>query len=522
MVTQLKHYVQGNWIEGDGETRTILNPATEEVIAEVNRDGIDYGAALEYARSKGNPALRNRTFEERGALLQKMSGVIHEHRDQLLELATKNGGNTRGDAKFDVDGAMYALSHYADLGKSLGDRRFFTDGELQQVTRSPRYAGGHIKVPFTGAAVQINAFNFPAWGFGEKTACAFLAGMPVVVKPATVTAPLATRVIRHIIEADVLPEGVITLISGGRGRKLVQEVTSQDVLSFTGSGQTGAQIRGNDHLLNNSVRVNVEADSINAVVLAPDVDRASDTYDLFLLEAVREMTQKAGQKCTATRRILVPENRTEQVIEDLSEELRDTTVGDPSLEEVDMGPVVSRDQYNNVREGLDQLSNSAEVVYDGDRENDLQGVDDDQGFFVHPKLLKTNDPENAEEVHTNEVFGPVSTIVPYSGTEKQGAELVQKGNGALVSTVYSNDPEFFEDLVFELAPYSGRVVLGSDRVKNSSTGPGAVLPALVHGGPGTAGGGEELGGLRGLDHYLQRTAIQGFRPLLEELGNFEE
>ncbi len=515
MTEQLQHYVCGEWMTGEGESETLMNPATEEPIAEVCRDGLPYEDALAHARNTGNPDLRNRTFAERAELLDDLSGVIHEHRDDLLDLATRNGGNTRGDAKFDVDGAMFTLSHYADLGRELGDRTYLDDGELEQLGRSPRYAGAHIRVPLTGAAVQINAYNFPAWGFGEKTATALLAGMPVVTKPATTTAPLAAAIAERVVEADVLPDGAFTFIAGGRGRNLVDALEAQDVLSFTGSARTGAAVRGQDHLLEDAVRVNVEADSLNAAVVAPDIEFGTDTYDLFLLETVREMTQKAGQKCTATRRVFVPEEMVDRVLDDLADELSTITVGNPAEEGVDMGPLVSEEQYESAKDGLEALRQQAEVVHRG--ESGIKGVDGDRGFFLQPHLLHAPDPEEAEVVHNREVFGPVCTVMPYSGDPNEAAELVRQGKGTLVSSVYTNDTDFVTTSVREMAPYTGRLHLAGDQIKEQSTGPGMVTPALVHGGPGRAGGGEELGGLRGLEHYMQRTALQGFRPLVESL-----
>jgi oxepin-CoA hydrolase/3-oxo-5,6-dehydrosuberyl-CoA semialdehyde dehydrogenase len=512
----LKSYVCGKWVEGTGERAKLVNPTTEEAIAETSTEGVDFKACVEYARERGNAALREMTFAERGKMLAAMSSAVHAHREELVELAIANGGNTRGDAKFDIDGATYTLSTYAALGESLGGAKFLVDGESIQLGRSPRFVGQHIHVPLTGAAVHINAFNFPAWGYLEKAAVALLAGMPVVSKPATSTAVVAARITEILVEANVLPEGALSFVAGPTG-DLLDHMTAQDVLAFTGSGETGAKLRGRPHFIRDSIRVNVEADSLNAAVLGPDVDPDGDTYDLFLREVVRDMTQKAGQKCTAIRRIFAPETVVARVRDDLRDRLAEVRVGNPALGEVKMGPVSTADQLQAVREGLELLKRSGETVFGDGGRGQLVGVEGDRGFFVSPVLLYAPQAEAAGAVHEREVFGPVATLMPYSGDAAEAARLVRLGGGGLVSSAYTDDRDWAAAMVLGIAPYHGRVNLGSEKVAEVSPGPGTVLPQLVHGGPGRAGGGEELGGVRGMGLYMQRTAVQGLKPLLEKI-----
>lgn len=511
----LQSYLGGQWQTGSGRTSTLHNPTTGEVVAQACTEGLDFSAALAYARTVGGPALRAMTFAERGAMLMAMSKAIHAYRDELLAMGTTTCGNTRGDAKFDVDGATGTLAYYSKLGEKLGDARWVVDGDSKQLAANPRYIGQHIKVPRQGVAVHINAFNFPAWGFGEKAAVALLAGMPIVVKPATSTAVLTERMFRILVDAGVCPEGVLSLVAGSPG-DLVDHLGPQDVLAFTGSADTGAWIRSRPAIVEAGVRVNVEADSLNAAVLGPDVERESPCYDLFIRECARDMTQKAGQKCTAIRRIFVPEERVGEVGEDLSEEIKRTRVGDPAASGVRMGPVATQQQYDDVRAGIQKLAEVAEFVYGDGGRGDLVGVTGDDGYFVGPTLLRVGGIDEAAIVHELEVFGPVQTIVPYSGEASEAIRGVAMGQGGLVSSVYSDDRKFVADMLFGLAPFHGRLHFGHSKVAEHSPGPGTVMPQMVHGGPGRAGGGEELGGLRGLDFYFQRCAVQGLKPLIEK------
>jgi oxepin-CoA hydrolase/3-oxo-5,6-dehydrosuberyl-CoA semialdehyde dehydrogenase len=515
MTTTIRSYVGGAWVDPAGKPQPIVNPATEEPIAEVAGGNIDWARALDHARTVGT-TLRKLTFAERGKLVKAISKLVHTHRDELLALAIANGGNTRGDAKFDVDGASGTLAAYAEWGAAIGDVTYLLDGEPAQLTRSVRFVGQHIAVPRRGVAVHVNAFNFPAWGMMEKAAVALLAGVPVVTKPATSTALVAYRMVELIVEAGILPAGALSFVAGPVG-DLLSHLGGQDVLAFTGSSDTGRALRGHEQVVASSVRVNVEADSLNAAVLGRDLGRESEGYSLFIADVLRDMTQKTGQKCTAIRRVLVPADMIDAVREDLSERLAAIKVGDPAREDVGMGPVATRRQLEDVRAGIARLREEADSVFGGDGTVEALGVPPGKGFFVSPVLLQVRDSGTATRVHEHEVFGPVATLIPYSGAADEAIALVAKGGGGLVSSVYSDERAFLGEMALGLAPYHGRLFLGSSKLAGHAVGPGTVLPQMVHGGPGRAGGGEELGGARGLGFYLQRTAIAGDRPILEAM-----
>jgi oxepin-CoA hydrolase/3-oxo-5,6-dehydrosuberyl-CoA semialdehyde dehydrogenase len=512
MTTELESFVQGKWVKGTGKAVTLVNPATGEPVATTSTAGIDFRATLAFARDVGGPAVRNTTFAERGAILRAMSRAIHAHRDELIQLSIVNAGNTRSDAKFDIDGASGTLAAYADLAATLGDAPLLTDGEGIQLGRSPRLFGAHVFVPREGVAIHINAFNFPAWGFAEKAAVALLAGMPVVTKPATSTALPAYRIFKLLGDEKLLPEGALSFISGSSG-DLLDHVGGQDVLAFTGSGATGAMLRGGKAALVHSVRVNVEADSLNAAVLGPDVDDTSDLMNLFVGDVARDMTQKAGQKCTAIRRVYVPRGKVEAVLERLRERLGAVKVGDPSREDVTMGPLATEQQLRDVRDGVAKLAAvpSARIAFGS--ADAIAG----KGFFLGPVLLHVDQPDPADAVHAHEVFGPVATVMPYDGTAADAVRLVVAGGGGLVSSVYSDDKALVRAIVLGIAPFHGRVTIGSSKIASQAIPPGTVLPQLVHGGPGRAGSGEELGGRRGLAFYMQRVALQGDRALLDAI-----
>jgi len=497
---ELRSYVGGRWVAGTGAAHTLLNPTTEEPLAQASSEGVDLASALHHARSVGGPALRAMSFAERGAALKAIADAIQIEREALLEAAIANGGNTRSDAKFDVDGAIATLLAYSEISTFLGSSKFLVDGEGIQLGRSARFHGQHISVPRRGVAVHVNAFNFPAWGFAEKAAVALLAGMPVLSKPATSSAMVAHRIMELVVDKKLLPEGALSFLVGP-ARDLVSHLGAQDVLAFTGSGETGAQLRAAPGVVKNSVRINIEADSLNAAVLGPDVEPRSDMYELFLKDVVRDMTQKAGQKCTAIRRVLIPYAVAASVREDLIELLTTIRVGDPRFEDTRMGPLASRAQLADVREGVQRLGGRhafGSIAPAGAK-----------GFFISPVLIE----DAGEAVHEREVFGPVASLVRYKDNP---AGIVARGSGGLVSSVYSDDQDFIESMVTELAPCHGRLFLGHPKIE-LSPGPGTVLPQLVHGGPGRAGGGEELGGPRGLAFYMQRVALEGSRPVIAKL-----
>lgn len=501
----LESYVCGRWHAGTGEPRLLYNPATEVEMAGSDSTGVDFAAVVSHAREVGGPALRELGFAQRAALLKQVSAAIFEQREELIELSISNGGNTRGDAKFDIDGATGTLSAYASFGKGLGDGNQLPDGDGIQLGRTARFWGQHHWVTRPGVSVHINAFNFPCWGMGEKLAQAILAGVPVITKPGTPTALLAWRMAQIIVESKLLPEGSLQFIAGGTG-DLLAHLGPQDSMSFTGSSGTGAQLKATANLVRDNVRVGIEADSLNAAVLGPDVEEDDEIYEQFFRNLVTDMTQKAGQKCTAVRRILVPADRAAAVAEDLATRLQAVQMGDPADPDVRFGPVVSARQLADVRAGIDALGAAGEFACGG------SAPVFDQGYFVSPTLVLAKDP-NADVIHATEVFGPVATILPYQD-QRVTIDLCNRGGGSLVASIYSNDATWTEDVVLGLSPWHGRIWIGSDKTAGQAMPPGAVMPQMVHGGPGRAGGGEELGGLRGLSFYMQRTAIQGFQGLV--------
>ncbi len=506
----LESYVAGRWQAGDGGERTLIDPTQDVPIASVSSEGVDFGAVRAHAVEQGGPALRGMTFLERGRMLKDLSAALHEHREELIELSVQNGGNTRGDAKFDIDGATGTLAAYAHFSKGLGERPFLPDGEGIQLGRTARFWGQHILVPRQGVAVHVNAFNFPGWGMFEKAACAWLAGVPVIEKPGTPTAHPAWRMAHIAVESGLLPEGAFQFVVGGLG-DLFDRLEAQDCVAFTGSAATARIIRSHANLIAKGVRINVEADSLNAAVLAPDVDAGSETYGLFLANIVLDMTQKTGQKCTAVRRILVPAERVDDVSRDLVAELGRIAVGDPRDKTKRMGPITDGRQARDVREGIEALSAVGQLACGG---TDAPAGAPAGGHFIAPTLVVATDGD-ADVIHEREVFGPVSTVLPYDGEAQSAVDLVCRGGGGLVTSVYSNDPDWTETYVLGVAPWHGRVWVASDRSAEQSLPPGMVLPGMIHGGPGRAGGGEELGAERGLALYMQRVALQGFKGFVD-------
>lgn len=516
MIT-LQSYLCGQWHEGEvGGNASLHNPANGEAIAVCSTRGLDLQAALAYGRDVGGPSLRKLTFAERGALLKRMSTVLHESREELVAASTQNNGATRGDAKFDIDGAIGTLAFYAKLGAEMGarvgDKPFLVEGAAEPLTRAPRFCGYHVWTTRPGIALHINAFNFPAWGLAEKAACALLAGVPVLSKPATSTALTSWLMVKKLVDKAELPVGVLQLVCGSVG-DLCDHMLPEDVIAFTGSADTGAKLRRSTSVVERSTRLNVEADSINAVVLGEDVEPGSDTWHLFVRHVVTEMTQKSGQKCTATRRILAPTSTIDALQAALIEKLVGVRVGDPAEDGIDMGPLATKSQLKDALSGLELLQADGAAIVFGVAE---AAHVDSGGWFLKPVLLRHPEPLTGKTVHSHEVFGPVATLMPYRSAE-QAARLVARGEGSLVCSIYSNDKAFLQAAVLASATWSGRVLVGSEKVAEQTTTPGTVLPSCIHGGPGRAGGGEELGGERGLRFYMQRTALQGDRSLLDRL-----
>ncbi|MBX5484729.1 MAG: 3,4-dehydroadipyl-CoA semialdehyde dehydrogenase [Myxococcaceae bacterium] len=515
MSTVLRSYVQGKWQAGSGTPQTLVNPSTEEALAETSTGGIDFKAAVAFAREKGGPALRALSFAQRAEILKALAKAVADAREELIAIGIANAGNTRSDAKFDIDGASGTLLYYADLGAKLGDAKVLVDGEGVPLGRSARLFGQHVYVPRQGVAVHINAFNFPAWGMAEKLAVTFLAGMPVITKPATATAQMAHRIMELWVATGAIPEGALSFVCGGVG-DLLSHLGAQDVLAFTGAGHTAASLRALPHFARDSVHVNVEADSLNAAILGPDVSPGSETWNTFLAEVTREMTQKTGQKCTAVRRIFAPANRLDEVREALVERLAAVKVGNPADDKVTMGPVATAAQLRDVRAGIEKLAEGAQIATGGAMPVNGQSAPEGKGFFVAPTLIVNKTPRVDSPVNQMEVFGPVATLMPYADNGTL-LTLVAAGGGGLVSSVYSDDRAFTQEVVLGIAPHHGRVTIANEKLAGQSISPGTVMPGLLHGGPGRAGGGEELGGTRGMALYMQRVAVQGHRALIEQM-----
>ncbi|MEE2884009.1 MAG: 3,4-dehydroadipyl-CoA semialdehyde dehydrogenase [Planctomycetota bacterium] len=511
----LRSQLMGNWYPAAGDSlSTLHNPTTEEPIGQASSSGIDFGAVVEHSRTIGGSALRELSFAQRGELLISMSKAIHEHREELLELSMTTCGSTRKDSKFDIDGATGTLYHYGALGKELGEVHVLPDGVGEQLGRSAIFWGRHGRVARNGVAIHINAFNFPAWGFAEKAAAAILAGMPVITKPATSTCIVTERCIDTIVQAGCLPEGVLGLICGSVG-DLFDHLHGQDVVAFTGSADTAYRIRSHQNLLGRSTTVNVEADSLNAAILAPDVESGSEIWNLFVREVCREITQKSGQKCTAVRRIFVPQDRLEAVEEAFCEELSGRVTGSPFDDRVNVGPLATAQQLSSVLDGVSQLLQVADLVVGTGERVDGVGAKPGQGYFFAPTLLRSREPGGADLIHQLEVFGPVSTICPYDGEAPTAACLNSRGDGTLVTSVYSDSEPWTFDLLRRCGSWSGRFYLASEKMMSQAPGSGIALPSSLHGGPGRAGGGEELGGVRALELYSQRIALQGSRRVVE-------
>lgn len=505
----LENYLNGQWLAGSGAGEPLLDPVLGDELARVSTEGLDLGAGLDYARRAGGPALRELTFAARAKMLDAIAKLFISRRAAYVDIARANSGNTDRDASFDIDGAISTIKYFAKLGSGLGETRYFRDGDPFPLGRDASLQAVHLAVPRQGAAIHINAFNFPAWGTWEKAAVALLAGVPVVTKPAAATSLLAWQMVRDVVEANILPAGALSILCGSV-RDLLDYVEGDDVVAFTGSALTAAKVRGHARIVERGVRVNCEADSLNAIILGPD---ASD-LDLFVGEVVREMTLKTGQKCTAIRRILVPRDGASRATEAIRAALGGVKVGDPRRADVTMGPVVTKAQQQNIRETLPQLRAEADVVYEG---SGIDADDPERGAFVQPLLLEAHDSRTASAVHDVEIFGPVSTILTYDSIDDAFA-LVARGRGSLVTSIVTSDDVLARDAALRLAPSNGRVMLLNESVRAANPGHGVVVPSCVHGGPGRAGGGEELGGLRGLAFYLQRTAVQGPEGVVRALA----
>jgi oxepin-CoA hydrolase/3-oxo-5,6-dehydrosuberyl-CoA semialdehyde dehydrogenase len=509
----LHSYVSGGWHTAADEGVPLHDAVTGEEVARVSSAGIDMASALDYGRRTGGPALRELTFHQRAALLKALGSHLREHRDELYALSARTGA-TLGDSKFDIDGGIGVLLSYGSKGKrELPNARVYLDGAVEPLSKGGTFVAQHIATPLRGVAVQINAFNFPVWGPLEKFAPAFLAGVPSLVKPASQTAYLTARLVELIIESGILPKGTLQFVAGSVG-DLFHHVTGQDLVSFTGSASTAQKLRAHPAIVRNSVRFNAEADSLNLSILGPDAKPGTAEFDLFVKQLTTEMTVKAGQKCTAIRRAFVPAELLDTVAEAASARLAKVTVGNPSSEGVRMGALASLEQRDEVRRSLKSLRDAGSIVFGDPERVDVVDADAERGAFLSPILLKA-DPERSEP-HEVEAFGPVATLLPYTSTE-QAIEFAARGQGSLAGSVVTGDAQFAREVVLGVAPWHGRLlVLDADDAKES-TGHGSPMPQLVHGGPGRAGGGEEMGGIRGVLHHMQRTAVQGSPEVLSAI-----
>lgn len=509
---RLESYACGAWTPGSKDGKPLLNAATGEPVALIDSSGIDFAEMLAYGREKAGTALRAMSFHERAMMLKEIGLALLDQKEEFYaeSLAT---GATRSDGWVDIEGGIVTMMNYSSKGRrELPNTRVLVDGDVEPLSKDSSFSAQHILTPLQGVAIHINAYNFPCWGMLEKIAPTLLAGVPCIVKPASQTAYLTELMVRRIIETGILPEGALQLICGSTG-DLLDHVTCQDVVTFTGSASTGRMLKSQPAIVENSVRFTMEADSLNAAILGTDAGPGTEEFDLFVKEVTREMTVKAGQKCTAIRRVIAPRQHLDALVAALKERLGKTVVGDPSVEGTRMGALASLGQREEVLDRIKDLSQDAEIVAGSLDGVNIASGDAEKGAFLNPVLLYCDKPLAAKAVHDVEAFGPVSTVMPYD-TVEEAVALAHKGKGSLVASVFTNDKAVAEEVVIGMAPFHGRVMIGNRDSAKSSTGHGSPLPMLVHGGPGRAGGGEELGGMRGVKHYMQRTAVQGTPRLL--------
>ena len=512
----LRSYLSGAWQEPADEGLPLHDAVTGEEIVRISSAGLDIGAALEHGRRVGGPALRELTFHQRAALLKALASALRGHREELYALSARTGA-TLGDSKFDIDGGIGVLFGYASKGRrELPNDTVYVDGGVERLGRGGTFLGQHVCTPLRGVAVQVNAFNFPVWGPLEKFAPAFLAGVPTLVKPASQTAYLTARLVELMLASGLLPEGTLQLLCGGAG-DLFDHLTEQDLVGFTGSASTAQRLRAHPTVVRNAVRFNAEADSLNCSILGPDAGPGRPEFDLFVDQLVTEMTVKAGQKCTAIRRAFVPAGMLDEVAQAVAARLAGVAVGNPANPQVQMGALASLEQREEVRRSLKSLLEAGRLVYGDPERVDVVDADPERGAFVSPILLACDDPDAAPP-HEVEAFGPVSTLLPYTSTG-QVIDLAARGRGSLAGSVVTGDVGFAREVVLGVAPWHGRVLVLSAEDAAESTGHGSPLPALVHGGPGRAGGGEEMGGIRGVLHHMQRTAVQASPAVLAAVTN---
>ena len=515
MVT-LENYILGKWITGDGDGQALYNAVTGDTIAKASTKGLDFAAILAYARKQGNPALRNMSFHERGLMLKALALHLREHLAEFYQVSYQTGA-TKADSWVDIEGGIGNLFSYASLRRKFPDTAYCLDGENHPLGKANTFMGHHLLIPKEGVAVHINAFNFPVWGMLEKIAVNLLAGVPAVVKPATVTSYLTEAVVKQIALSGILPNGALQLICGSAG-DMLDHMGSQDVITFTGSASTGLMLKSGKRVLEENVPFTMEADSLNCIVLGEDITPGMPEWDIFIKEVRKEMTTKCGQKCTAIRRIFVPHNKIEEVQISLGKALSQTVIGNPLNEKVRMGSLAGEAQRKEVKDQVQKLLASSQIIYGSLDSVEVVDADAHKGAFMSPILLLNDHPLNSKEVHEVEAFGPVSTLMPYHSAE-EAIELAKMGKGSLVSTIVTADKQIAKQYVLGAGTYHGRILILNDQCAKESTGHGSPLPLLVHGGPGRAGGGEEMGGIRGVKHYMQRVAVQGSPDMITALSN---
>jgi oxepin-CoA hydrolase/3-oxo-5,6-dehydrosuberyl-CoA semialdehyde dehydrogenase len=503
---KLQNYISGNWVAGDGNGQPLYDAVTGETIAYATTKGLDFASILQYGREVGNASLRKFTFHERGRMLKTLALYLLERKEKFYQVSYHTGA-TKADSWIDIEGGIGNLFANASLRRKFPDLPYCTDGDPIGLSKAGTFMGHHLLVSKEGVAVHINAYNFPVWGMLEKCAVNWLAGVPAVVKPASITSYLTEAVVKEIIASNILPEGALQLICGSAG-DLLDHVTAQDVVTFTGSKSTGLLLKSNKRILEESVPFNMEADSLNAIVLGNDVTPGSPEWDIFIKEVRKEITVKAGQKCTAIRRIFVPEHLLEDASAAIGKSLSQTTIGNPLNENVRMGSLASRDQREEVKQNVQKLLASSQIVYGSLDSVEVIDADAKKGAFLSPLLLMNENPFKNEAVHEIECFGPVSTIMPYKDLNEAIA-LAKKGKGSLCCSIVTADNKMATEFVVGAATHHGRILVLNQECAKESTGHGSPLPMLIHGGPGRAGGGEEMGGIRGVKHYMQRVAIQG-------------
>ncbi len=511
---KLGNYVNGQWREGEGEGKAVFDAVTGEVIAHATTKGIDLGTVLAYGRETGGPPLRKMTFQQRGNMLKKLALYLNKRKEQFYEISYRTGA-TRADSWIDIEGGFGNLFANASLRRNFPNQPFHVDGAAIDLSRGGSFMGHHIMVPKEGVAIHINAFNFPVWGMLEKCAVNWMAGVPAVVKPATATAFLTEAVVKEIIASGILPEGALQLVCGS-ARTILDAVESQDVVTFTGSASTGRMLKAHSRIIDEAVPFNMEADSLNCAILGEDAKPGTPEFDLFIKEVRKEMTVKCGQKCTAIRRVIVPEAYVEDVQIALGKSLSKVAIGNPTTEGVRMGALASKDQVQEVRDRVNELCQTAELVYGHLDQVNLLDADAEKGAFLSPILLLEKDPHQNQAVHDVEAFGPVSTIIPYQDLG-DAVQLAKMGKGSLCASITTYDDQIAREFVVGAASHHGRILVLNRENAKQSTGHGSPLPTLVHGGPGRAGGGEEMGGMRGVKHYMQRCAIQGTPSTITEI-----